>query len=451
MKLTHLNIKNFRGINDLSLPLGDLCVFIGENNVGKSTILDAIRICLTSSYGRRRPTFDEYDYHLRDENAEPVNSPPIEITLHFAEQQDDEWPIEISQRLSDVEQIDDDNRRSVKLRVTSEFNHSIGDYETKYDFLDLSGNYLNKKNPRMLNALQQLVPTFYLSSLRTAAQEFRVQSQFWGPFVRSLDIDDESREELEAELTALNERVLQKHQAFNVVKNELGNASKLLPLNDTDPVSIEAIPTKVFDILSRTQINLSSKSGAQIPIIKHGSGTQSVAVIHPFKAFLKSQLNVIDQDSAEPLLALEEPEAHLHPSAAKAVAEMLQQLSGQKLVSTHSGDLLAGVPLESIRRLRRVDGKISVYRVEKDTLTEDERNKLDYQIRTTHGSLLFSKCWLLVEGQSEVPLVTVCAREMGYDLHADGVSCVEFAQIGVEKLIKLADPTWDRVVRSRRQ
>ena len=77
--------------------------------------------------------------------------------------------------------------------------------------------------------------------------------------------------------------------------------------------------------------------------------------------------------------------------------------------------------------------------MEEGVLTPDEANKLDYQIRSTRGSLLFPHCWLLVEGETEAPLVAECARAMGYDLYVDGVSCIEFAQVGVEKFIKLAD------------
>lgn len=440
MLLTQVDIKNFRGIEELSLPLDDLCVLIGENNSGKSSILDAIRLCLTRSLTRRAVIFEEYDYHLVNADADPAKADAIEITLTFAEQEEDEWPDEISQILDKAEQVDEDGLRSVILRVKSYFDTATGDYATEFDFLDLSGEPLvGAKNPRLLFGLQQLVPTFYLASMRDAAQEFRARSAFWGPFVRALELDDEARKELEEALHELNKKVLDKHTAFDSVKERLKKTAELLPLGDTDPVSIDAVPSKVFDILSRTQVNLASKTGAQIPVIRHGSGTQSLAVICLFDAFLQSRLEDAYGEHAEPFLALEEPEAHLHPSAIKAVGEMLQQISGQKVISTHSGDLLAGIPLKNLRRLRRTDGKIVVNHVREDSLSPDELNKLDYHIRTTRGSLLFSRCWLLVEGETEAPLIVECARAMGYDLYADGVSCIEFTKVGVEKFIKLAD------------
>ena len=116
---------------------------------------------------------------MADSSAEPAKAKPIEITLTFAENEEDEWPDEISQLLSDAEQVNEKGLRSVTLRVTSAFDPAINDFATQYDFLDLSGNTLIKaKNPRQLINLQQLVPTFYLASLRDAAQEFRARSPF---------------------------------------------------------------------------------------------------------------------------------------------------------------------------------------------------------------------------------------------------------------------------------
>ena len=440
MLLTQLGIRNFRGIEELTLPLDDLCVLIGENNSGKSTVLDALRVCLTRSLTRRARVFEEYDYHLPDSASEPSKAEPIEITLTFAERREDEWPDAISQILSEAEQVDDQGLRSVKLRVRSSFDAAANDFATEYDFLDLSGNPLVKaKNPRYLIGLQQLAPVFYLASLRDAAQEFRARSQFWGPFVRALDFEEDERAELEADLSELNRKVLEKHSAFDSVKERLKKTADFLPLGETDPVSIEAVPSKVFDILSRTQINLASKTGARIPIVRHGSGTQSLAVICLFDAFLNSQLKDAYGEHSEPLLALEEPEAHLHPSAINAVIGMLRDVPGQKLVSTHSGDLLAGVPLGNIRRLRRSGGKISVHRIDETVFEPEDLEKLDYKVRATRGGLFFSRCWLLVEGETEATLLPECARAMGHDLYADGVSLVEFSQIGIEKLIRFAD------------
>ena len=90
MKLVDVKIENFRGIRSLHLPLDQLTVLIGENNTGKSTVLEAIKLVLTRSFGfRRGGQFSEYDFHLENADATPQSAPTIKIVLHFAEQQED--------------------------------------------------------------------------------------------------------------------------------------------------------------------------------------------------------------------------------------------------------------------------------------------------------------------------------------------------------------------------
>jgi putative ATP-dependent endonuclease of OLD family len=87
------------------------------------------------------------------------------------------------------------------------------------------------------------VPTFYLASLRHAAQEFRPKSQFWGPFVRALNLEEIARTELECALSELNKKVLEQHTTFANVKERLKKTAELLPLGEDDPVSIVAVPS----------------------------------------------------------------------------------------------------------------------------------------------------------------------------------------------------------------
>jgi putative ATP-dependent endonuclease of OLD family len=96
---------------------------------------------------------------------------------------------------------------------------------------------------------------------------------------------------------------------------------------------------------------ISSTEGAKIPLFRHGEGTQSLAILMLFQAFIASKLSNTFAPESMPILALEEPEAHLHPSAIRCLAQYLEEISGQVLVTTHSGDLVSRVPILSIRRL----------------------------------------------------------------------------------------------------
>ena len=64
MEITRVLIKNFRSIKEAEITLGHCTVLIGPNNVGKTAILDAIRIALTRRWGSRGTGFTEGDIHL---------------------------------------------------------------------------------------------------------------------------------------------------------------------------------------------------------------------------------------------------------------------------------------------------------------------------------------------------------------------------------------------------
>ena len=69
MLLRSVNIKNFRCFKDVTVPLDKMTVLIGENNSGKTSFLEAIRLCLTRSNFRRSDWLDQYDYHLSSDKA----------------------------------------------------------------------------------------------------------------------------------------------------------------------------------------------------------------------------------------------------------------------------------------------------------------------------------------------------------------------------------------------
>ena len=91
MKITSIQIENFRGIKKLEIELGEITVLIGENNSGKTAVLDALRLCLRDLGPRRRVVFDALDFHLHDASAEPSTADPIQMEIEFSEQEKGEW------------------------------------------------------------------------------------------------------------------------------------------------------------------------------------------------------------------------------------------------------------------------------------------------------------------------------------------------------------------------
>ena len=439
MILKTFEIENFRGIAKLTLELDRTTVLIGENNSGKTSILEALHTCMNRGLSRRATPFSDYDFHLATADAEPTDAPPIVLTLSFEESKVDEWPDELVQAFPNAIQTLDDGRQRLSFRVTAKYDKVARDFAVEWSFLDKAGSPLpTAKQPKLVIDLQQLAPVFLLTAVRDASQHFQSKSALWGPFTKNPQIGDEKQKEIEEQIEQINQSVLDSHKPFEVIKDRIAQTGKLVPLADEDLVSVEAVPARIFDMLARTQVKLGARTGARLPIAQHGAGTQSLAVLFLFEAFLQSRLADAYDKHSEPILALEEPESHLHPSAIRALWSTLVKLAGQKIIATHSGDLLAAVPLKAIRRLARRNGKVEVFRVLDATLDTRELQKVTYHIRAKRGALLFARCWLLVEGETEFTMLSELARALGQDFDLAGVCCVEFAQCGLKPLIKTA-------------
>jgi putative ATP-dependent endonuclease of OLD family len=138
-----------------------------------------------------------------------------------------------------------------------------------------------------------------------------------------------------------------------------------------------------------------------------------------FKAYLMAQKN-----GSPLIIALEEPEAHLHPSAIRSLWKIIEKLPGQKIISTHSGDILSEVPLDSIVRLNKNQGTITAHKLKDAQIDQDNLRKFNYKINEDRGSLLFARCWIIGEGQTEATIIPAAAEKLGYDFEQLGIRVI---------------------------
>ena len=441
MFLKQIDISDFRGIHKMGIQLDQTTVLIGENNTGKSTILDALQLALDITFTRDRIRFRDYDHLLAEGDNHAKDGDTIEIIIHFAEQNVNEWSDYIIQKLSKVVQYndDDDGLQSVILRVRSKYNAPTRESIPEWDFLNSTMQKITINKLTNKKVMQSLIPIFPLKSLRDADKEFRSSSPLWGSFVRSMTMDPDVKQNLENELVNLNQRIVDAHEPFGIVKERLSDIAKLISLINTNTVNVDAFTGNILDVLSQTKISLTSITGSKIPLGRHGEWTRSLAVIYLFVAFFHRNLDDQNSHILSPLLTLEEPEAHLHPSAAHSVIKLLQNPHGQNIIATHSGDLVSNIPLSSLRRLSRKDGKIIISQVDSNMFNDNDIYTLNHHIKTTRGNILFARCWLLVEGKTERSVFEECARICMTDLAYEVVYCIEYAQIGsLQTLIKFA-------------
>lgn len=436
MKLRRIQIENFRGIQSLDLEIGDTTVLIGENNTGKTAVLDALRFALRDIRSRRGCSFDAYDFHLADSAAEPATAPPISIKVTFREDIPGDWGNDQLARLTraKIAQVDANGLALVILNVVARFDAATHDFVQDWQFLNVAGAPLTNVPDTAMMTLQNEVSYYYLAALRDAAKHFDAKGTFWRPFLKESKLTPAKRTEIETKLAEVNQLIISSHGSFAQVVSRLKELQQVVAMaGGDDMVTVDAVPGRLFDMLAKAQVSLNTGTGAKVPVGRHGEGTQSLAVLTLFNAFLQTW------NKGDPIVALEEPEAHLHPSAVRALWQLIEGIPGQKIISTHSGDLISEVPSGSIVRLARTNAGVKAWRVSQIGLDPKQTRQFNFHIRHARGELLFARCWVLGEGETEITLLPEIARLMGVNLERSGVRCVGYRQADIGLFLAVAD------------
>ena len=139
MRISRLQIENFRSIQSLDIELGDTSVFIGPNNAGKTAILDAVRFVLTRRWGQRGTGFTENDVHRPDPAADPRTLPPVRIVLVMQEPQPGAWDPDMVAALEDIVTLLPDGRNLLTVQVTCAWDEDKEAFDPAWQFLDSAG------------------------------------------------------------------------------------------------------------------------------------------------------------------------------------------------------------------------------------------------------------------------------------------------------------------------
>ena len=411
MHISRLIIKNFRSIKSIDIELGDTTVLVGPNNAGKTAILDALRIALTRRWGQRGTGFTEHDIHLSNKYDDPKKSSGVSIEIHVEERNPGDWSDTQQQDLDDIAQLDPDtDKSSVVLRTEYVWNADNSSFEPKWQFLNAARLPLAGRSARRTNLERffQYLPVFYLSALRDVKGEFSPRSQFWGRLLKSMEIPEALESRVLKVLDLVNTRLLQADSRLTKIAETLSGATRVASRDKNGGVDLRLVPLNSLDLLSKAEIILRNEEHLPwLPLHRHGQGVQSLSVIFLFQAFVEHLLSEIYGVDSVPILALEEPETHLHPQAARTLWMHIDDLPGQKIITTHSPYFVQHVPFRDLRIIQLTEEGTKVnwlqssfssplpYSENLNLVVDKNSNLLEYdkakELITVHGKL--NKKW----------------------------------------------------------
>lgn len=391
MKIEDVRWENYRRIPDGHLAVRDHLVLVGPNDTGKSSVIRAINLCLGMSHGALGGAVSPRDF------TDPASMLEITVTLTGIEADDEAaFPDEISVGPPPV------------LRVTVEASIDPVDGETV-----TTRRYFPDAGHSKAPSREQLkaIGFRFVPAARSLLRELGGTS---GGAVRSLL----SGLDLTADAAALQ-------TAADAYRDALDASTVLEDFRGTVAAALtEALPVPVQpgDVRVVSDAELSEDPLANVTVtLKDGPHDVSLAEQSDgIRAVAVLTLLGMSHASAK-IVAVDEPETHLHPSAQRSIARSLSAGTGQRILATHSPAIVGEVdPFDLVAfRADRVGRQLP-----------EAAPFVTYEFTTRHWAYhliepLTARFVLVVEGPSDLILTRQVAKLLGVDLDRRAIAVLD--------------------------
>ena len=288
-------------------------------------------------------------------------------------------------------------------------------------FIDGETNWYDYHYESELSFYFDEIPFVYIEANRDILDDIKSKSSYLGRILSSLEFTAEAKQTIEKLISELNTATIDSSAVLTDLQKTLMELDTAMD-NPRNNVQLTPFTKKIRDLNKGIRINYSEFS-----MDYHGMGTRSWSSMLVLKSFLNlnQKFHVENEKCYFPIIAIEEPESHLHPNAQKKLYRQINDIVGQKIISTHSNYIASNAKLNQIRSLSKINDLIKIGKVHVEKLSKEELRQINRQVINTRGELFFSKVVVLFEGETEeqsLPLLV--SKHFGYDYVELGVNFI---------------------------
>lgn len=431
-----LRISNFRGLSDVEIALLRTTVLFGANNAGKTSIIKALQLAL-GDYSR---FLSNEDFHI---DADDVSQTRITVDLRIVAANGGELPEEWYEVFEDNIQSTPDGEQFVVIRTVAEPDPIKGGYRIERYYLNewpeaAQWALAAVKSTNKITRRFESLPFISVDAQRDIHAELKDKMSFINRILSEVKYSEVEVQDIETKIAELNTLAVETSIPLQKLRANLNTLSDSLSgdgLADITPFS-----KKVRDLSKQFCVHFGESASTSFSIEYHGMGTRSWASMLTVKAFVELLADKYLEEAQPffPILAAEEPEAHLHPNAQRTLYQQLREISGQVIISTHSPYILGTSTIKNLRGVVRGSENINVTQLVEGLDVEDI-NTLNREIMNHRGELLFSKAIVLFEGVTEEQILpSVLKSYFGKSCFSLGINCISVGGTNYAPYIKMA-------------
>ena len=430
MKIRRIKVSNFRGIKSAEICLDGHTVLIGDNNAGKSTILEAIDLVLGPDRLSRTPVIDEHDFYnglyLDDEN----NPIPIEIEIIVGDLSDDQRrkfsnnvdfcdnSTRVLIEAGPIEDLERDNVEEI-IRVSFE-----GTYDIEED--DFTGETFfcspvevrtkfNKSDKRDCGFL-------YLRALRTGTRALSLErGSLLDIILRIQELRPQMWENVLNQLRGTDVKSGDEDEVNKILSNVQTALKEFVPIDwGSDPYLKVSNLTR--EHLRKTLVVFMStgSDGYFVPFNHQGTGTINTMVL--------ALLSMIAELKQSVIFAMEEPEIAIPPYTQKRIINSIRSKSAQAIFTSHSPFVLEEFDPKNIILIQRDKGMMMGSYIKFPSSIKPKAYSKEFRMRFAEA--LLAKRILIAEGSTEASCYSAAARHLA-DLDPNNYASLEAMGIAI--------------------